>query len=243
MAKYTYTIFDANPNSSSGTEWPTHEDREIDADSDDEAIDDVRDVMSAEAAGLNTSDGYEVGQLLHALVWDEDGTIVGTPTYELTAEDLGVEEPVDHAARLARAAKHIDARELGDDVWAHYADETSRWYVVTADELEELCDYLDDEDEQISKDAYSHWCAGTSAKEMPASWEPGQLDDAVIVETMPEHHRGSHRAAGNWGSYPHNGAKRTITSRSEAEELCEDDEYNRIVRDADADDLVNYEVS
>lgn len=74
--------------------------------------------------------------------------------------------------RLARAAKHIDATDLGADRWAHYADETSRWYVVTADELEELCDYLDDEDPQVSGDAYSHWCAGTSGEEMPEGWEP-----------------------------------------------------------------------
>jgi hypothetical protein len=244
MAIYTYTIFDANPNSSSGTEWPTHDDIQIEADSDEEVTAEVRDVMSVEAAGLNTSDGYEVGDVLHALVWDADGTIVGTPTYELTAEDLGVEEPVDHEERLARAAKHVDATDLGDGLWAHYADETSRWYVVTAEELEELCDYLDDEDEQISGDAYSHWCAGTSAKEMPAGWEPDDLADSVIVETMPEHHRAAHRAAGNWGAYPHNGATRQIMRREAAEELVADDsdEYTRVVRDADADDLANYEV-
>src|SRR5688572_22882077 len=30
-------------------------------------------------------------------------------------------------------------------------------------------------------------------------------DDAVLVETMPDQHRGSHRPGGNWASYPHNG--------------------------------------
>jgi len=75
--------------------------------------------------------------------------------------------------KLQRAAKHIDATDLGDGQWAHYAAETSCYYVVTADELEELCDYLDDEDPQISRDAYSHWCAGTSAREMPRGWVPG----------------------------------------------------------------------
>lgn len=89
MSKFTYTVFDSNPNTSSGTAWPTHDGIELEADSDDEAVSDVRDVMSIEAAGLCASDGYDVGQCLYALVWSDDGTIVGQPTYALTAEDLG----------------------------------------------------------------------------------------------------------------------------------------------------------
>lgn len=73
---------------------------------------------------------------------------------------------------LTRAAKHIDATELPDGSWAHYAAETSTYWVVTAEELAELCDYLDSDDQQISGDAYSHWCAGTSAQEMPRGWTP-----------------------------------------------------------------------
>lgn len=88
---YTYTIFDANPNSSSGTAWPSHDSLEIVADDDDGAIEAVRDVMSVEAAGLNPDDGYDVGQRLYAIVWGADTVIVGEPTYTLTAEDLGVD--------------------------------------------------------------------------------------------------------------------------------------------------------
>ncbi len=79
-------------------------------------------------------------------------------------------------ADLERAANHVDATELSDGRWAHYAAETSRYYVTTAAELAELCGYLDDEDPQISRDAYSHWCAGTSAEEMPEGWTP---DDEI----------------------------------------------------------------
>jgi hypothetical protein len=144
-------------------------------------------------------------------------------------------------SRLQRAASHIDATELASGKWAHYADETSSWHVVTGEELEELCDYLDDEDEQIRGDAYSHWCAGTGATEMPRWWSP-ETKDAVLVETMPEQHRESHRAAGNWGDYPHNGAERRIMHRADAEALCGDDEYNRILRDAKPADVARYSV-
>ncbi len=78
---------------------------------------------------------------------------------------------------VERAAQHIGATELSDGRWAHYADETSRWYIVTASELAELCEYLDSDDKAVSGDAYSHWCAGTSAEEMPEGWAPGDEVD------------------------------------------------------------------
>jgi hypothetical protein len=88
VSAYTYTVFDGNPAASGGTAWPSHEDRQIDADSDREVLDMVLDIMSTEAAGLSVADGYDVGDRLYAIVWDADAIIVGEPTYALTAEDL-----------------------------------------------------------------------------------------------------------------------------------------------------------
>lgn len=175
---YTFTIFDSNPNSSSGTAWDTHTDVELEAASDEAAVAEVRETMGIEAAGLSPSDGYEVGQRLYAIVWDEEGTIVGQPTYELTHEDLGVPTDEERAAeRLARAAKSIGAQDIGDGNWAHEDDATSRWHVVTAGDLAKLCDYLDDE--QTSRDAYSRWCADTTSEQMPAGWDPSITADTV----------------------------------------------------------------
>lgn len=55
--------------------------------------------------------------------------------------------------------------------------------------------------------------------------------DSVTIEEMPDHHRGSHRAAGNWGFYPHNGATRRLVSREEADEIvaADPDNYASIV--------------
>lgn len=57
----------------------------------------------------------------------------------------------------------------------------------------------------------------------------------VVIETMPEHVRGSHRAAGNWGVYPHNGAERHVVERAEADEIvaADEDGYDHIVDGAD----------
>lgn len=69
-------------------------------------------------------------------------------------------------SRLARAkaclAKgDIELTELDDGRLAYYAVETGTWWAVTTDELASLCDYLDDPDPAISRDAYSHWCTVT----------------------------------------------------------------------------------
>lgn len=55
--------------------------------------------------------------------------------------------------------------------------------------------------------------------------------DMVTIEEMPEQYRSSHRAARNWGRYPHNGATRREVSRDEAEEIvaADEDGYDHIV--------------
>lgn len=65
------------------------------------------------------------------------------------------------------------------------------------------------------------------------------IEGKVLVETMPDHLRASHRAAGNWGVYPHNGAVRRYVDEDEAEEIVEADSvendgdgYDRVVEPA-----------
>jgi len=49
------------------------------------------------------------------------------------------------------------------------------------------------------------------------------MEHLVLFEDMPRHLRESHRAAGNWGKYPHNGATRSLLGRDEAESLVDED--------------------
>lgn len=53
----------------------------------------------------------------------------------------------------------------------------------------------------------------------------------VTVEMMPEYLKGAHRAARNWGVYPHNGAFRERVSREEADKIvaADPDGYAHIV--------------
>ena len=56
----------------------------------------------------------------------------------------------------------------------------------------------------------------------------------VVLEYMPRYHRGSHRAAGNWGSWPGNGSERVEIRRYDALAEIESDEdgYARIIKGA-----------
>lgn len=53
----------------------------------------------------------------------------------------------------------------------------------------------------------------------------------VTVEYMPDYLKSSHRAARNWGTYPHNGAIREKLSRDDAQAIidADDDCYAHIV--------------
>ena len=79
------------------------------------------------------------------------------------------------SAGALRAAKHIRAVELSSGDWAHYDDNTRRWYLVDVDDLENLTDYLES-DEQTANEAYSLWCANTESEEMPADWDPSTVE-------------------------------------------------------------------
>ena len=139
MATYTYTIFDADPNSSSGTHWPSHQDIEIEADSDEEAVAEVEQVMESEAASLNPSDGYEAGNSIHAIVWADDGEIVGQPSYELTHQDLGT-QPKGRWVITDSQGQEIRRRHIDDGAVAY--DESG--FQIDLDDLtdspEELAD-------------------------------------------------------------------------------------------------------
>lgn len=49
----------------------------------------------------------------------------------------------------------------------------------------------------------------------------GPKSETVVVEYMPEFIRASHKAAGNSGSYPHNGAVRVRVEKSCADLITE----------------------
>lgn len=85
---YSYTIFDSDPTVSEGFAWPSHENVEFEADTEERAVAQVKETLEIEASGLNPADGYETGQCLYALVWDDEGRVTAQVEYEITDDDL-----------------------------------------------------------------------------------------------------------------------------------------------------------
>lgn len=59
------------------------------------------------------------------------------------------------------ALDRINGRIIGRKV-VYYDDSTHKYYVRPASDLGFLAKLMDAEDECVSIDAYSHWCAGTT---------------------------------------------------------------------------------
>lgn len=66
-----------------------------------------------------------------------------------------------------------------------------------------------------------HCNCGLADNDAACAWH-GPRSQTVVVEWMPREHRESHEAAGNAGTYPHNGAVRLRCERSCAARLVAD---------------------
>lgn len=119
--------------------------------------------------------------------------------------------------------------------------------IVTIDYSSEAADMLrsECEDNVDANGLTEYWGTDDDGSEWRVHMRDQELPTAaVVVETMPDHHRGSHRAARNWGQYPANGAVRRIMSRAAAEAMLGDEpEYDHIVRDATPADAKRYEIA
>lgn len=68
--------------------------------------------------------------------------------------------------QLDRAAEYLDAKLMDNGNYTYYDDATRSYWSVSADDLVKLCNYLDHADEDIRRDAYSHWCSSTISTEL-----------------------------------------------------------------------------
>lgn len=59
------------------------------------------------------------------------------------------------------ALSRIDGWIVKDSV-IYYDDSMQRYYVGPVADLDDLCDLMASDDMDVARDAYSHWCAGTT---------------------------------------------------------------------------------
>ena len=75
------------------------------------------------------------------------------------------EETMEKLIAEAERILGIEIREAPSGRHYYYAEETSAYYWVTAKDLRVAHKIA----EQYPQDAYSHWCAGTTSREMSAA--------------------------------------------------------------------------
>lgn len=67
-------------------------------------------------------------------------------------------------SRIQAALDRIGGTVEGNQV-IYYDDPTQKFYLAPLEDLSDLADLMEDDDEDVARDAYSHWCAGTSHPE------------------------------------------------------------------------------
>lgn len=86
-----------------------------------------------------------------------------------------------------------------------------------------------------------HCLCGTLEHTVPCARENIMIGDLVLVEYMPRQFRESHKAAGNSGRYPHNGAIRAAIHHECAEWLTANESGAWFeILDARDDDVRDY---
>lgn len=71
--------------------------------------------------------------------------------------------------------------------------------------------------------AQAHRCGCGEWTGEACAWT-GPIEEMVVVEYMPEYLRATHEAAGNSGSYPHNGSHRVAVCLECADLLIDEDD-------------------
>lgn len=68
--------------------------------------------------------------------------------------------------RIQAAVERINGSITSDESSViYYDDSMQKYYLSDIDDLGDLADLMESDDEDIARDAYSHWCAGTSHPE------------------------------------------------------------------------------
>ena len=83
--------------------------------------------------------------------------------------------------------------EIIDGMVIYHADETSSYWTCDESKLDELAELMSHENDDIRRDAYSHWCAGCDATEyadrideddlLGMDWRMMPVDGGQIIET------------------------------------------------------------
>lgn len=177
MTQYTYTIFDGN-SCRIGTTF--------EAESVGDALAQVAEFLKATASEFPVWD-YPPGHVIHAIIWREDGAVIGSLPHELTVEDLGADKS--NVRQWETVATYVDTfsddSELGEgavDVEVQVGHCGSAWFVRTRDDMGDIDD--------APNDVYDSREAAVAAAKEFAAWhnvaEEGEDAEGYIQRLRAE---------------------------------------------------------
>lgn len=131
------------------------------------------------------------------------------------------------AGKLIEAG--IEVNKYADPVSDEEMDVTAELAGEVADQDPSLL-WIDSSDEDAALEAIGMArCECGEWMGERCNWS-GPREEMVLVEWMPNYLRASHEAAGNRGSYPHNGSVRVLVEKSCAENILQhDSEWTSVV--------------
>jgi hypothetical protein len=141
----------------------------------------------------------------------------------------------------------LGEEEGGDEGTWHRGRITGLDCSVGEDVIDALEDAIQEEVEDLGEENERYTLTGYAGEDgvqcecgqitgVRCTWV-GSPTETAIVEWMPQSLRASHEAAGNHGSYPHNGSIRVRCEKSCADGLVDDDpDWTRIVSADEADE-------
>lgn len=124
--------------------------------------------MNNQSIGINHTGIWTAAQYAIDAGWDascvEATARLGVSEADgegLTPDQIGELLSYCQTHAWADALARIDGRIIAGSV-VHYDDSMHLYYVGPVEDLEYLAALMEDADEDVARDAYSHWCAGTS---------------------------------------------------------------------------------
>lgn len=85
--------------------------------------------------------------------------------YESEWADLARKVAARSPEAVEAALKRINGTRLSDGSVVYYDDGMGQHYLSPEEDLHDLAELMMSDDEDVARDAYSHWCAGTSHPE------------------------------------------------------------------------------
>lgn len=152
MTQYTYTISDGSSCRKGAT---------FEAESVEDAVAQVAEFLKTAASEFPVWD-YPPGHVIHAIIWREDGAVIGSLTHELDADKNNVRQWETVATYVDTFSDDSELGEGAVDVEVQVGHCGSAWFVRTRDDMGDIDD--------APNDVYDSREAAVAAAKEFAAW-------------------------------------------------------------------------